>query len=166
MPSALAAASLGGLRLPRAWVLPVGAAVLTIAWAPRSWQRAEAWRDDGAIAEAELAVVPDNPLALQIVGRRRVALGDVGGFEMWEAAIARAPGNTFLLDPQRQRLDLATAAWQLGDAPRARRVLADFVRGEAEAGREVAPDVRHLQAAVEAAPAPGLPARPEHSEPP
>lgn len=151
LPSAIAVATLGAVRLPRPWIGPLAAIVLCMAWGPRAWLRAEAWRDEPSIAEAELVAAPHNPLAMQIAGRLRVARGDRSGFDLWEEAITRAPDNLFLMDPQRQRLDLAVAAWKVEDTARARRVLDTFMAEEEAAGREVGADVQRLDAVLHAA---------------
>lgn len=150
LPAAVAVAGLGAARLPRPWIGPLAAIVLCMAWGPRAWLRAEAWRDEPSIAEAELAVAPENPLAMQIAGRLRVAHGDASGFDLWEQAIARAPDNLFLMDPQRQRLDLAVAAWKVEDAARARKALDAFLAEEEAAGHEISPDVQRLDAVIRA----------------
>ncbi len=151
LPSALAVACLGGVRSPRAWVVPVAAAVLCAAWAPRAASRAIAWRSELRLAEQELAFAPDNALAAKVVGRLRVASGDRGGFALWEDAIARAPSNTFLFDVQRERLDLAVAAARAGEAERARRALDAFVTAERAVGRALEPSVLAFDARLRAA---------------
>jgi hypothetical protein len=151
LPSALAVASLGVARPPRAWIGPLAGILLCMAWGPRAWLRAEAWRGEESLAQAELDAVPDNPLAMQILGRLRAGRGEAAGLALWEEAIAHAPANRFLMDPQRQRLDLAVAAWRAEDLDRARRVLDAFLAEEDAAGRLPGPDVQRLDAAIHAA---------------
>ena len=152
MPMALAAVFLGGVRpaappsSPGRALAPALAALgLTAWWAPQSVTRITHWRSEGQLFLAEYAYEPDNAFAEKGLGRLLVQGGRTeDGLKLWAAALEHPPASSFVMDVQRERLDLTIAAAKAGELTLARETLSRFVEAEAEAGREVDPSVQRL----------------------
>lgn len=152
---ALAMALLGGAlpRLGRAWAGPALTAAWCLAWLPATHARIQAWRDERALFTQELRVEPDNPFAMKCLARLMVGAGEIApGLELWDAALQAPPPSFYLMDPQRERLDLAQAAARAGRRDLARAQLDAFLAEEQAQGRQVDPSVRALRDALGSAP--------------
>jgi hypothetical protein len=151
MPALIAAAAHGSARLPpeRRWLPALVAVGWTLAWAPRTLARIGDWQSEPSLYLAEHRAEPDNPFAAKELGRILFASGETdAGIALWAEAVAHPPASRYVMDVQRERLDLAQAAASVGRTGLALRCLDDFIAAEAEAGRTVDPSVLTLRARI------------------
>ncbi|MCK6505862.1 hypothetical protein L6R53_21155 [Myxococcota bacterium] len=152
MGLALATPLLAGAlpRLGRAWAGPALTAAWCLAWLPLTLPRIQAWQSERSLFLDELASEPDNSFAMKGVGRILFGEGQVAqGLDLWARALEQPPASSFVMDPQRERLDLAQAAARVGRLDLARAQVEAFLAEEARQGREIDPSVRALYAALQ-----------------
>lgn len=159
LPSALAFALLGGVRLPldagrsRALAALVCAGLIAI-WSPRTAWRIQDWQSERALFIAEHEAEPNNTVSARVVGRILTREGQTeAGLALWRQAIDHPIPYGMFYDRQRERLDYAVAALGAGRREEARQVLEDFIADEAAAGRTLDPSVVALRAKIAEIPA-------------